>query len=58
LLNNKEANLNQLNNILLFLTSMWVKMYYFNTKRVIKKVITNQPIVMVKLLSFNVNKVH
>jgi len=28
------------NNILLSLTSMWVKIYYFNTKRVIKKTIT------------------
>jgi len=43
LLNIKGANLNsnlnqflELNNILLFLTSMCVKMYYFNTKYVVK----------------------
>jgi len=40
MLNIKEVNLLQffeLNNILLFLTFMYVKMYYFNTKYVIKK---------------------
>jgi len=35
----QRANLNQfleLNNILLFLTFMYVKMYYFNTKHIVK----------------------
>jgi len=44
LLNIKVANLNhflKLNNILLFLTSMCVKMYYFNTKYVAKRIITS-----------------
>jgi len=39
LLNIKGVNLNQfleLNNILLFLTFMYVKMYYFNTKHIVK----------------------
>jgi len=59
LLNIKKANLNQfleLNNIL-FLTSMCVKMYYFNTKHVVEKT-TNQLISIVELLSFHVNKVY
>jgi len=57
LLNIKEVNSNQfleLNNILLFLTSMRVKMYYFNTMlKLYKKITTsNQPISVVELLSF------
>jgi len=56
LLNIKEVNSNQffeLNNILLFLTSMRVKMYYFNTmlKLYKKTTMSNQPSV-VELLSF------
>jgi len=58
----KGTNLNkflELNNILLFLTFMCDKMYYFNTKHVVKKSTTsNQSISVIKLLSFQVNQVH
>jgi len=54
----KKANSNQfleLNNILLFLTSMCVKIYYFNTKRMIKKTSAFNQSILVELLSFKVN---
>jgi len=60
LLNIKGINLSrilELNNILLFLTFM-CQNYYFNTQHVIKKTITsNQPIFVIELLGFKVNKV-
>jgi len=62
LLNIKKLNqFLELNDILLFLTFMCVKMYYFNYKTllVIKKINTsNQLIFMVELLSFTINEVY
>jgi len=61
MLNTKEANkFLELNNILLFLISCVSKnvLYYFNRKHVIKK---KQPRLIspfLRLLSFQVNKVH
>jgi len=56
LLNIKGANLNkflELIKILLFLTFMCVKMYYFNTKHVIKKTTTSNQLISVgELLNF------
>jgi len=38
---------------------MCVKMYYFNTKHVIKETtMFNQPISVIEIFSFQVNKIH
>jgi len=35
---------------------MCVKMYYFNSKHIVKKITSNQSIFVVELLSFNVKQ--
>jgi len=58
LLNIKGTNLKTINDILLFLTSMCVKMYYVNTKYVVKKTTSNQFIFVAEYLSLQVNRVY
>jgi len=62
LLNIKRSNLDQFlelskKNILLFLTSTYAEIYYFNIKHVVKKQLLIN-IFIVKLFSFKINSIH
>jgi len=37
---------------------MCINIYYFNIKHMIEKIMSNQSISMIELLSFQLNKVH